>query len=279
MTTLKHVSIILAALSLSLSAAAQLPGEDEIVVPDYSAYILTPKAPDTPRINGPKVYGARPKADFLYRIPTTGIRPMRFSVKGLPRGLKLDADKGIISGKARRRGSYRVQITATNALGSDSRELRIEIGDRIALTPPLGWNSWNCWGISISQERILESARALVESGLADYGWSYVNIDDGWQGLRGGQWNAIQPNKKFHDMKELGDSLHARGPGAPPMHPISDLRATMPTALTGGCSKALWTKTAASTAANWVKKRYATSANIPSPPPMPASGLPGALTI
>ena len=65
MTTLKHVSIILAALSLSLSAAAQLPGEDEIVVPDYSAYILTPKAPDTPRINGPKVYGARPKADFL----------------------------------------------------------------------------------------------------------------------------------------------------------------------------------------------------------------------
>ena len=211
MTTLKHVSIILAALSLSLSAAAQLPGEDEIVVPDYSAYILTPKAPDTPRINGPKVYGARPKADFLYRIPTTGVRPMRFSVKGLPRGLKLDADKGIISGKARRRGSYRVQITATNALGSDSRELRIEIGDRIALTPPLGWNSWNCWGISISQERILESARALVESGLADYGWSYVNIDDGWQGLRGGQWNAIQPNKKFHDMKELGDSLHARG--------------------------------------------------------------------
>ena len=62
-TTLKHVSIILAALSLSLSAAAQLPGEDEIVVPDYSAYILTPKAPDTPRINGPKVYGA-PQGGF-----------------------------------------------------------------------------------------------------------------------------------------------------------------------------------------------------------------------
>ncbi|MBQ3820803.1 MAG: putative Ig domain-containing protein, partial [Bacteroidales bacterium] len=111
-------------------------------VPDYSAYILTPKSPETPNINGPRVYGARPGADFIYRIPATGVRPMKFSAKGLPCGLKLDASKGIITGKVRRKGSYRVQITAANALGSDTSELRIEIGDRIALTPPLGWNSW-----------------------------------------------------------------------------------------------------------------------------------------
>ena len=74
---MKHLFITLALTAISLSAAAQLPGEDSIVVPDYSAYILTPKAPDTPRINGPKIYGARPKADFLYRIPTTGVRPSR----------------------------------------------------------------------------------------------------------------------------------------------------------------------------------------------------------
>ena len=141
---MKHLFITLALMAISLSAAAQLPGEDSIVVPDYSAYILTPKAPDTPRINGPKIYGARPKADFLYRIPTTGVRPMRFEAKGLPAGLKLDAAKGIITGKARKKGEYKVQLTATNALGSDTRELRIVIGDRIALTPPLGWNSWNC---------------------------------------------------------------------------------------------------------------------------------------
>lgn len=179
--------------------------------PDYSEYILTPKAPDSPRINGPRVYGARPKADFLYRIPATGARPMLFSVKGLPCGLKLDAAKGIISGKAIRKGIYTVHITATNELGTDTRELRIVIGDKIALTPPLGWNSWNCWGHSVSEEKILQSARALDEKGLADYGWSYVNIDDGWQGRRGGKWNAIQPNGKFSDMKALGDSLHSRG--------------------------------------------------------------------
>ena len=183
----------------------------EITAPDYSAYILTPPAPDTPRINGPRIYGAHRRVPFLFRIPVTGVRPMKFAAKGLPRGLKLDKDKGIIRGKARRNGTYKVKITATNALGSDTRELRIVIGDRIALTPPLGWNSWNVWGNTVSQDLILEAGRAMDESGLADYGWSYLNIDDGWQGLRGGKYNAIQPNKKFPDMKALGDSLHARG--------------------------------------------------------------------
>ena len=136
---------------------------------------------------------------------------MKFSAKGLPRGLKLNADKGIIYGKARKKGTYKVSITASNAIGSDTRELRIVIGDRIALTPPLGWNSWNVWGNTISQDIVLDAARAMDESGLADYGWNYINIDDGWQGVRGGKYNGIQPNKKFTDMKALGDSLHARG--------------------------------------------------------------------
>ena len=197
------IPILSALLVCAVSSAQQAP--------DYSAYILTPKAPDTPCINGPKVYGARPMADFLYRIPVSGLRPMRFSAKGLPKGLKLDADKGIISGKARKKGSYTVQITVSNSLGSDSRELRIEIGEGIALTPPMGWNSWNCWGDRVTAENILQAARALDEKGLADYGWSYVNIDDGWQGIRGGKYNAIQPNGKFPEMKALADSLHSRG--------------------------------------------------------------------
>ena len=100
MIIMKRITFIIAAMAISLSAAAQLPGEDSIVVPDYSSYILTPPAPETPRINGPRIYGARPKADFLYRIPATGVRPITFSAKGLPRGLKLDKDTGIISGKA-----------------------------------------------------------------------------------------------------------------------------------------------------------------------------------
>lgn len=183
----------------------------DIVAPDYSAHILTPKAPDTPRINGPKVTAARPGADFLYRIPATGIRPMTFAVEGLPKGLKLDQTTGIITGKVKKAGTYKVTLKATNSLGTNEKELRIVIGDRATMTPPLGWNSWNCWGNLVSQELVESSAKAMVESGLADYGWSYINIDDGWQGVRGGKYNAIQPNSKFPDMKALGDYIHSLG--------------------------------------------------------------------
>ena len=202
---MKKFLLILVFAALCSIAPAQEAGQD------YSSYILTPPAPEAPRINGPKVYGARPKADFIFRIPTTGERPIHFKAKGLPRGLKLDADKGIITGRARKAGTYKVTITASNSHGIDIRGLRIVIGDKIALTPPMGWNSWNCWGNSVSQEKVMSSARAMIEKGLADYGWSYINIDDGWQGLRGGKYNAIQPNSKFPSMKELADYLHSEG--------------------------------------------------------------------
>ena len=179
--------------------------------PDYSKYILTPPAPDTPRINGPKVYGARPDADFLFRIPATGIRPMSFEAKGLPKGLKLDPDTGIIRGKVRKGGIYNVSLKATNKIGTAERVLKIVIGDQLALTPPMGWSSWNCYGTGITQERAMATAPALLKTGLADYGYSYINIDSGWQGIRDGKENALQPNSAFPDMKALGDYLHENG--------------------------------------------------------------------
>lgn len=173
--------------------------------------ILTPPAPKAPRVNGAKVFGAHPGAPFLYRIPATGERPMRFAAEGLPKGLKLDPETGIITGKVKKSGEWVVTLKATNSLGGAERKLRIVVGDKIALTPPLGWNSWNVWGNSVTQEQVLASARAMVESGLADCGWSYINIDDGWQGIRGGKYGAIQPNGKFPDMKALADEIHGMG--------------------------------------------------------------------
>ena len=136
---------------------------------------------------------------------------MTFSAEGLPKGLKLDPESGIISGKVKKAGTYKITLKATNDLGSDERELRIVIGNEICLTPPLGWNSWNVWGNSVSQEKVISSARAMVERGLADCGWSYINIDDGWQGVRGGKHNAIQPNSKFPDMEGLAKEIHSMG--------------------------------------------------------------------
>ena len=183
----------------------------ETTVPDLSAYILTPPPAATPRINGAKVFGVRPGSQFLYTIPATGVRPMTFSAEGLPKGLKLDAQTGRITGRVKTAGTYVVRLTAVNAEGSCTRDLRIVAGDAIALTPPMGWNSWNCWARDVTQEQVLSSARAMVESGLVDHGWTYINIDDGWQGKRGGKYNAIQPNDKFPDMKALTREIHDMG--------------------------------------------------------------------
>lgn len=199
------------AILASATASAQSEPSDEVKVPDYSGYILTPEAPHTPRINGAKIYGARPGSDFLYKVAATGDRPMTFSAENLPKGLKIDSGTGVITGKVKKAGTYNVTLKAANSLGEAKREFRIVIGEKIALTPPMGWNSWNCWGNTVSHEKVMASAKAILESGLADYGWSYINIDDGWQGLRGGKYNAIQSNQKFPDMKGLVDSLHTMG--------------------------------------------------------------------
>lgn len=176
-----------------------------------TAEILTPAAAPSPRINGARVYGQRPGKPFLYKVPVSGDRPVSITADGLPKGLKIDAGTGIISGSVKKAGTYRVRLKATNASGSDEREFRIEIGDRLALTPPMGWSSWNCWGNTVSQERVMACAKAILHYGLDQYGWSYVNIDDGWQYDRGGKYGAIQPNPKFPDMKGMADWLHSQG--------------------------------------------------------------------
>ena len=58
------------------------------------AVVLTPKAFAKPRINGPKVFGVRPGAPFLFTIPASGDRPMTFAAEELPAGLQLDSDDG-----------------------------------------------------------------------------------------------------------------------------------------------------------------------------------------
>jgi len=207
----------LLALCLAFTAFGQ--GDDPIdkpvfelvPVPDYSSYILTPKSPDCPRINGARVYGQRPGADFLFKIPATGVRPMTFSASNLPKGLKLDRNTGIITGKVAKEGTYLVTLKASNALGEDSKPLRIEIGDKLLLTPPMGWSSWNCFGNTISQAHATAMAKAFIDLGLDQHGWSYINLDDGWQMDRGGKYFAIQPNSKFPDMKGLSDYIHSNG--------------------------------------------------------------------
>ena len=197
-------------------------GPEAIRPPREKAVILTPEPPRTPRINGAKVFGVRPGSPFLFTVPATGGRPMKFSAKGLPKGLELDAGTGRITGSVTQKGSFVVALRAANSLGEAEREFRIVVGDRLALTPPMGWNSWYCFFAGVTDEMMRAAADAMVATGMINHGYSYVNIDDGWSikpgsndPLLNGQARdkngMINANKKFPDMKAMTDYIHSRG--------------------------------------------------------------------
>jgi alpha-galactosidase len=201
----KRIFLIPALLFLFVACSGGNLGAAELPAP------LTPPPPPTPRINGPNVFGVRPGSVFLYTIPATGDRPMEFHADGLPKGLKLDKKTGQITGAIKKRGEHHVVLHADNDKGSAQKKFRIVVGDKIALTPAMGWNSWNCWASAVDQEKVVRSAHAMVTSGLINHGWTYINVDDTWQGRRGGRFNAIQPNEKFPDMKALCAAIHDLG--------------------------------------------------------------------
>lgn len=178
--------------------------------PREEPVVLTPVAGPEPQIHGPRITGVRPGHPFLYSIPATGERPMSFSAKDLPAGLELDAATGMIRGTLTHKSLYEVTLEAKNKLGVSARRLGIFCGDTIALTPPLGWNSWNCFANAVDDAKVRSAADAMVASGLAQHGWTYINIDDCWEAGRDAQGN-IQSNEKFPDMKALGDYIHSKG--------------------------------------------------------------------
>jgi len=204
------------------ASATSFAASGEALPEPVAPYILTPVAPVTPRINGASVFGVRPGAPFLFTIAATGDRPMVFSAQHLPRGLKLNAQTGRITGALKKRGEFLVSLGAQNKAGAVEKPFRIVCGDQMALTPPMGWNSWNCFAGAVSEARVKSAADALVKSGLINHGWSYINVDDYWQNHRNskdptlhGEFRdakgLVVPNSRFPDMKGLADYIHRLG--------------------------------------------------------------------
>ena len=228
--------------ALGLMAGAVYAGErgardGGAPVPPEAPVVLPKSIPadGKPQINGPMVTGSNLNHQFLYRIPATGDGPLTFAIDGLPEGLKLDSATGIITGSLKTPISKAVTIRVKNAKGEATRPFVIVgAAHALALTPPLGWNSWNCWGDTVTDARVRAAAEGFNKSGLADHGFQYVNIDDGWEikvqvqgrasavGARTSPpvLNAealrqpdgtINVNNKFPDMKALGDYIHSQG--------------------------------------------------------------------
>jgi len=81
---------------------------------------------------------------------------------------------------------------------------------QVALTPPMGWNSWNFFAGKVSDKDIRAAADQLVATGMKDAGYVYVNIDDTWEGERDAN-GVLHTNSKFPDMKALADYVHSKG--------------------------------------------------------------------
>ncbi len=184
---------------------------ETVSTPPEPAVILTPAAPAQPRINGTAVFGARPNHPFFYHVPVTGAAPIKLSAENLPAGLALDGATGAITGTVAQAGEYDVTLMASGPKGKAAKALKIVIGDKIALTPPMGWNSWNCFAGAVDDAKIRSAADAMVNSGLIQHGWTYINIDDCWEDKLRDANGFIQSNDRFPDMKALADYVHSKG--------------------------------------------------------------------
>ncbi|HVZ20932.1 MAG TPA: glycoside hydrolase family 27 protein, partial [Vicinamibacterales bacterium] len=89
---------------------------------------------------------------------------------------------------------------------------RLQAADGLALTPPMGWNSWNKFGCNVSEQLIEQAADAMVASGMKDAGYQYVVIDDCWQVSRDADGRIVADPQRFpHGMKAVADYVHAKG--------------------------------------------------------------------
>ena len=93
-----------------------------------------------------------------------------------------------------------------------SLHMHAESMDSLALTPPMGWNSWNCFSCNINEAQIREIADLMVSTGMRDAGYVYLNIDDCWQVARAEDGTILVDKKNFPSgIKALADYIHSKG--------------------------------------------------------------------
>jgi len=125
-------------------------------------------------------------------------------------GLSCDPATGIISGRIADCGEFLVTLLAENSQGCDTRLLKIVVGDKLSLTPQMGFNDWYSYYSKVTQSDMQAAADAMITNGMADAGYQFVNLDDCWEGDRDAE-GMIRANERFSDMKGLSDYIHAKG--------------------------------------------------------------------
>ena len=90
--------------------------------------------------------------------------------------------------------------------------LALSLDNGLGKTPQMGWNTWNKFGCNINQTLIRESIDAMIDSGLFQAGYNYINLDDCWQKDRAEDGTIIPDSITFPDgIKPLVDYAHSKG--------------------------------------------------------------------
>lgn len=150
-------------------------------------------------------------ADIRFEIKSTS--PVTYTVTDLPAGLTFDSSQKSLSGTIQTPGVYSCKLKVENEQGADSALVAIDVLENTSTRAPLmGWASWNNFHLSISESVIKGQADAMVSSGLADAGYNYINIDDGFFNQRYPDGSLRLDSIKFpNGMKVVADYIHSKG--------------------------------------------------------------------
>lgn len=165
-----------------------------------------------PRINGADRIGIRPGTPIIYPLAVSGRGLLSIYIAGLPKGLHYDRFNKIIRGTMRNEGHYRFLIVVKNTAGIARRNLEIVVGDSLALTPPMGYLSWNVTEGLVNEVFMRESAAAFRHLGFIAAGYQYLNLDDCWQGKRDAA-SRLQPDQQRfpQGLQLLAADFHRQG--------------------------------------------------------------------
>jgi hypothetical protein len=197
-------------------------------------YLSIGDAPSAPSINGARIVAVKTDAPFIWTVPATGEKPLKYTAAHLPEGLSIDHATGIITGIAKKNGVYEAKISVSNAKSSAEAIVSFVVGEKLAATPPMGWNSYDCYGDDVTEAEFIANAEYFKKH-LAPYGWDTVIVDFRWYdpdthlAPNQRQWvdnipfpidqygRLVPSSKKFPSaadgigFKALGDKIHAMG--------------------------------------------------------------------
>jgi hypothetical protein len=155
-----------------LPAAANLTAHEEGI-------IEAAKISAAPRFNGAGIIGTFPESPLAYSLSVSGQVPITYSARHLPPGLRLDAQTGIVAGTLAKPGEYHFTAIAKNASGKAKTGIKIVAGTQLALTPPMGWNSYDAYGDSVTEAEIIANSD-WMHAHLQPFGWDTIVVDFRW---------------------------------------------------------------------------------------------------